>query len=95
VINESRNVYPEMKGFVLQDMKVVLDGGVLVDEKVELIPYDFFNDVQPVKGTFNYFSSRNLMVTLYFKTPIIFSKPSYTTGLMPPASPYSPISPPP
>jgi hypothetical protein len=92
VINEIRNVYPEMKGFVLQDMKAVLDGGVLVDEEVELIPYDFFNNVQPVKGTFNY-SSRNFMVTLCLKAPTIFSKPSYTTGLTPPASPYSPISP--
>jgi hypothetical protein len=52
VINEIRNVYPGMKGFALQDMKVVLDGGVLVDEEVELIPYDFFKEVQPVKGTF-------------------------------------------
>jgi len=93
VINEIRNVYPEMKGFVLQDLKVVLDGSVLVDEEVELIPYDFFNSVQPVKGTFNYSSSRNFMVTLCLKAPIIFSKPSCTTGLMPPASPYSPISP--
>jgi hypothetical protein len=57
VINDIRSVYPGMKGFVLQDMKVVLDGGVLVDEEVKLIPYDFFNDVQPVKGTFNYSSS--------------------------------------
>jgi O-methyltransferase domain len=92
VINEIRNVFPEMKGFVLQDMKAVLDGGVLVDEEVELIPYDFFNNVQPVKGTFNY-SSRNFMVTLCLKAPTIFSKPSYMTGLTPPASPYSPISP--
>jgi hypothetical protein len=52
VINEIRNVYPQMKGFVLQDKKVVLDGGVLVDEEVELLPYDFFREVQPVKGTF-------------------------------------------
>jgi hypothetical protein len=52
VINQIRNVYPEMKGFVLQDMKVVLDGGVLVDEEVKSIPYDFFREVQPVKGTF-------------------------------------------
>ena len=93
VINEIRNVYPEMKGFVLQDLKVVLDGSVLVDEEVELIPYDFFKSVQPVKGTFNYSSSRNFMVTLCLKAPIIFSKPSCTTGLMSPASPYSPISP--
>lgn len=92
VINEIRGVYPEMKGFILQDMKVVLDGGVLVDEEVELIPYNFFNSVQPVKGTFNYFSSRTLIVTLCLKAPITFSKPSFTTGLMPPASPYSPIS---
>jgi hypothetical protein len=35
---------------VLQDLKVVLDGGVLVDEEVELVPYDFFKEVQPVKG---------------------------------------------
>ncbi|KAE9382157.1 S-adenosyl-L-methionine-dependent methyltransferase [Stipitochalara longipes BDJ] len=54
VINEIRSVYPEMKGFMLQDMKVVLDGSVLVDDEVELIPYDFFNNVQPVKGS-NYF----------------------------------------
>ncbi len=43
--------YPEMRGkLVLEDLKVVLDGGVVVDNEVVKIPYDFFKDVQPIKG---------------------------------------------
>jgi hypothetical protein len=44
--------YPEMKGkCVLEDLKVVLDDGVVVGEEVALQPYDFFKEVQPIEGT--------------------------------------------
>ncbi|PMD20179.1 S-adenosyl-L-methionine-dependent methyltransferase [Hyaloscypha hepaticicola] len=47
--------YPGMRGkLVLEDLKVVLDGGVVVDDDVVKIPYDFFKEVQPIKGS-NYF----------------------------------------
>ena len=44
--------YPKMRGkVVLQDLKVVLDGGVVVEEReANLMVYDFFKEVQPVKG---------------------------------------------
>jgi hypothetical protein len=43
--------YPGMRGkLVLEDLKVVLDGGVVVDDDVVKIPYDFFKEVQPIKG---------------------------------------------
>jgi hypothetical protein len=43
--------YPEMRGkLVLEDLKVILDEGVVVDDEVVKIPYDFFKDVQPIKG---------------------------------------------
>jgi hypothetical protein len=35
---------------VLEDLKVILDEGVVVDDEVVKIPYDFFKDVQPIKG---------------------------------------------
>jgi len=56
VINEMRSTYPQMKGrIVLEDMKVVLEGGTVVPEgEVALQPYDFFKEVQPIKGA-NYF----------------------------------------
>jgi hypothetical protein len=50
-INEIRDAYPAMNGkFVLEDLKSVLNGGTLVAEDVVLHPYDFFKDVQPIKG---------------------------------------------
>lgn len=56
VVNEIRSVYPHMKGrIVLEDMKVVLEGGTVVPEgEVALQPYDFFKEQQPIKGA-NYF----------------------------------------
>jgi hypothetical protein len=46
-----QEAYPEMRGkLVLEDLKVVLDGGGVVDDEVVKIPYDFFNDLQPIKG---------------------------------------------
>jgi len=46
-----QEAYPEMKGkLVLEDLKVVLDGGVVVSEDVKLQTYDFFKEVQPIKG---------------------------------------------
>ena len=52
IINELRSVYPHMKGrIVLEDMKVVLEGGTVVPEgEVALQPYDFFKEEQPIKG---------------------------------------------
>jgi hypothetical protein len=48
-----KEAYPEMGGkLVLEDLKVVLDGGVVVDDEVVKIPYDFFKEVQPIKGKF-------------------------------------------
>lgn len=53
-LQEIRKVYPEMQGrMVLQDLKHVLDGGTLIGEgeqEVELCPYNFLEEVQPVKG---------------------------------------------
>lgn len=46
-----QEAYPTMEGkLVLQDLGVVLKGGVVVGESVKLMPYDFFKDVQPIKG---------------------------------------------
>lgn len=45
--------YPEVwtKGsLVLEDLKNVLDGGVLVTDTVKVQPYNFLEEVQPVKG---------------------------------------------
>jgi hypothetical protein len=43
--------YPAIKGkLVLEDLKLVLDGGVVVGEEVALQPYDFFEQIQPIKG---------------------------------------------
>ena len=43
--------YPQMKGtLVLEDLQVVLDGGVVVEQDVKLLGYDFFKEVQPIKG---------------------------------------------
>ncbi|KAK2628714.1 hypothetical protein QTJ16_001817 [Diplocarpon rosae] len=51
VLNEIRAVYPELKGsLALEDMKVVLDGGVIVSSEVKLQPYDFFKEQQPIRG---------------------------------------------
>ena len=51
-LQEIRKTYPQMKGrMVLQDLKHVLDEGMLVGEnEVELCPYNFFEEVQPIKG---------------------------------------------
>ncbi|KAN0104260.1 S-adenosyl-L-methionine-dependent methyltransferase [Hyaloscypha variabilis] len=47
--------WPGMRGrLCLQDLQVVLDGGVVVDSEVRLVGYDFFKEVQPIKGS-NYF----------------------------------------
>ncbi|KAF2093546.1 S-adenosyl-L-methionine-dependent methyltransferase [Rhizodiscina lignyota] len=45
--------HPEMKGkIVLQDLKSVLEAGTVVPEPdAKLMPYDFFKEVQPVKGS--------------------------------------------
>lgn len=52
---EILEAFPQMQGrVVLEDLQVVLDTGTLVSEKgdrVKLQPYDFFKDVQPVKGS--------------------------------------------
>jgi hypothetical protein len=46
-----QEAYPHMKGkLVLEDLKAVLDGGVIVSEDVKLQTYDFFKEVQPIKG---------------------------------------------
>jgi len=45
--------YPMMKGkLVLEDLQVVLDGGVVVEQDVRLLGYDFFKEVQPIKGKY-------------------------------------------
>jgi len=45
--------WPGMRGrLCLQDLQVVLDGGVVVDNEVRLVAYDFFKEVQPIKGMF-------------------------------------------
>ncbi|KAE8446628.1 hypothetical protein EG329_011821 [Mollisiaceae sp. DMI_Dod_QoI] len=57
VVRELRNGVEQLRGsgkVILQDMKVVLEGGVVVDEEVKLMPYDFLKEVQPVRGA-NYF----------------------------------------
>jgi hypothetical protein len=49
-----QEAYPAMKGkLVLEDLKVVLDGGVVVGDEVVRTPYDFFKEVQPIKGKFS------------------------------------------
>lgn len=51
VINEIRTVYPNLQGtMVLEDMRVVLEGGIVVPEEVIKQPYDFFKEEQPIKG---------------------------------------------
>jgi hypothetical protein len=46
--------------FVLQDLRVVLAGGTVVpDNEVTVQPYDFFKEIQPVKGKFM------IMLSLY------------------------------
>ena len=52
ILNTIREVYPNMKGkSVLEDLKSVLEGGTAVPEdEIELKPYDFFKEVQPIKG---------------------------------------------
>lgn len=44
--------YPHIKGrFVLQDLKMVVAGGTIVPrDRVDVMPYDFLKEVQPVKG---------------------------------------------
>ncbi|KAF2228601.1 S-adenosyl-L-methionine-dependent methyltransferase [Viridothelium virens] len=56
-LQEIRRTYPDMKGtMVLQDLKYVLDEGTLLGEdEVELCPYNFFEEVQPVEGAKAYF----------------------------------------
>ena len=46
-----QDAYPSLKGkLVLQDLKVVLEGGTVVGEEVKRVPYDFFKEVQPIRG---------------------------------------------
>ena len=49
---EFRDAYPNMRGrFVLQDLKPVLDAGVIVSpDEVGVQPYNFLAKVQPIKG---------------------------------------------
>lgn len=43
--------HPDMKGkLVLQDLPAVLDRAVVAEPDVKLMAYDFFQEVQPVKG---------------------------------------------
>ncbi|CZR60091.1 uncharacterized protein PAC_09986 [Phialocephala subalpina] len=53
-LKESTEAFKGKGKLVLQDMKVVLDGGVVVDDEAELMPYDFLTEEQPIKGA-NYF----------------------------------------
>jgi hypothetical protein len=52
ILNAIREMYPKMKGkSVLEDLKMVLEGGTVVPEhEVALQPYDFFKEIQPIKG---------------------------------------------
>jgi hypothetical protein len=52
ILNTIREVYPNMKGkSVLEDLKMVLEGGTVVPgNEVALQPYDFFKEIQPIKG---------------------------------------------
>ncbi|KAL9093042.1 MAG: hypothetical protein Q9165_004180 [Trypethelium subeluteriae] len=56
-LQEIRRTYPDMKGkMVLQDLKHVLDEGTLQGEdQVELCPYNFLEEVQPIEGAKAYF----------------------------------------
>ena len=50
-LKEIRKARPDMKGkMVLQDLKRVVESGTVVDDVVDVMPYDFFEQVQPVKG---------------------------------------------
>jgi hypothetical protein len=53
VLNAIAAAFPTLKGgMALQDLKAVLDGGVLVDEKEVVVqPLDFFGQIEPIKGT--------------------------------------------
>ena len=54
ILEVIRDVYPSLKAkgkLALEDLKVVFDGGILVDEKEVLVQtYDFFAGTQPIKG---------------------------------------------
>jgi hypothetical protein len=51
-LNSIATAYPMLKGkMALQDLRIVLDGGVLVEEKNVIVqPFDFFNQIEPIKG---------------------------------------------
>lgn len=52
---EMQAKHPELwtpGSLVLEDLKVVLDGGVLVSDTVKVVPYNFFEEKQPVIGMF-------------------------------------------
>ncbi|CAL3966109.1 hypothetical protein PZA11_002873 [Diplocarpon coronariae] len=52
MLNEIRAAYPDLQGsLALEDMKVVLDGGVIVSSDVKLQPFDFFKEQQPIRGS--------------------------------------------
>lgn len=58
-LQEIRHAYPALKGkTVLQDLQSVLDDGTLPDLESEVLPYDFFKQVQPVKEAAAYLYQR-------------------------------------
>lgn len=49
-LDEFRRKYPDAKGrLILQDLPLVISQIVKLDERIERMPYDFY-DEQPVKG---------------------------------------------
>jgi hypothetical protein len=52
ILNTIREMYPIMRGkSVLEDLKMVLESAAVVPEhEVILRPYDFFKEIQPIKG---------------------------------------------
>jgi hypothetical protein len=50
-VNEIVETWPGVDGmFALEDLGSVLDGRTLVTEDVILKPYNFFKEIQPIKG---------------------------------------------
>jgi hypothetical protein len=54
IVNEIFKQHPKLKGkTTLQDLGFVLDGGVVIKEdEVKVQAYNFFEEVQPIKGQF-------------------------------------------
>jgi hypothetical protein len=83
VIKELINIYPSVKGkVVLQDLKVVLEGGTVVNEsEAALQPYNFFEEIQPVKGMLRT-RRKGIDAKLdLLQEQTTYSKVSCTTGL--------------